>query len=357
MNKPNIPILFVWNRMGDYHFARTAQVEKLIGSDYVFTADLAASDNLYLWNTKNDNKHHILLSKKNINKSDTLRRIINFIHVLKKHRIKACGLAGYGRIEYLLMIIICKLAGIKTAVFTESWYENNRIISKAKAVFLKIFVNKYMASGIKARNYLINSLNIHPDQIITGYSTVDNQHFSVAHSVKTKTLLCIARFSTEKNLLLLTEAFISSDLIHTHQLKIAGDGQLSHQLKTIAAQYPQIIIEPWTNYNQLPALYKSASVFILPSKFEPWGLVVNEAMAAGLPVIVSDACGCAPDLVSADNGFVFNANSKESLISVLNKVAQLPEEQLSGMGNHSLQIIRNFDTAVWAQNFLNLLNK
>jgi glycosyltransferase involved in cell wall biosynthesis len=68
------------------------------------------------------------------------------------------------------------------------------------------------------------------------------------------------------------------------------------------------------NQTELPAVYAAADCFVLPSTIETWGLVVNEAMASGLPAIVTEACGCAPDLVAnGETGYVYPAGDAPQL--------------------------------------------
>ena len=75
-------------------------------------------------------------------------------------------------------------------------------------------------------------------------------------------------------------------------------------------------------YDELPIYYGLAGAFIHASTTEQWGLVVNEAMAAGLPVIVSERCGCAPDLVeNGRNGFTFDPYDVDALTHLMLKMA------------------------------------
>jgi glycosyltransferase involved in cell wall biosynthesis len=104
-------------------------------------------------------------------------------------------------------------------------------------------------------------------------------------------------------------------------------------------------------YDTLPAYYGLASAFILPSVIEPWGLVVNEAMAAGLPVLVSERCGCAQDLVQRGrNGFTFDPCDIEDQASLMLRLSSMPETQRSAMGLASQEIISRWTPELFAQN-------
>jgi glycosyltransferase involved in cell wall biosynthesis len=112
-----------------------------------------------------------------------------------------------------------------------------------------------------------------------------------------------------------------------------------------------IVFREWVAYENLPALYASASFFILPSIFEPWGLVVNEAMAAGLPVALSEECGCAPDLVP-DPAFRFPAKDVSLITALLQKLPSIPEEELRNIGLKNRELINAFSPEAWAEAFL-----
>lgn len=100
----------------------------------------------------------------------------------------------------------------------------------------------------------------------------------------------------------------------------AGDGELRSALETQAQSMAEGSVRflGFKNQTELPALYDACDVFALPSGFEPWGLVVNEVMCAGKPVIVSDAVGSGPDLVQPGvNGDIFRAGDARDLAAKL----------------------------------------
>ena len=94
--------------------------------------------------------------------------------------------------------------------------------------------------------------------------------------------------------------------------------------------------------------YALAGCFVLPSAREPWGLVVNEAMASGLPVLVSVRCGCAEDLVRA-NGLMFDPHAPDGLRRCLTIVGALAAGDLEAMGERSRRIIAHYSPGVWAE--------
>jgi glycosyltransferase involved in cell wall biosynthesis len=101
---------------------------------------------------------------------------------------------------------------------------------------------------------------------------------------------------------------------------IAGDGPLRRELELLSKRHSSCIhFLGFCNQSKMPAIYKSSNILVLPSIFgETWGLVVNEAFACGIPAIVSDRCGCAPDLIDEGvTGFTFKAGDRDSLCEIM----------------------------------------
>jgi glycosyltransferase involved in cell wall biosynthesis len=95
-------------------------------------------------------------------------------------------------------------------------------------------------------------------------------------------------------------------------------------------------------YEELPHYYAHAGAFIHASTTEQWGLVVNEAMASGLPVLVSNRCGCAADLVKeGENGWTFDPRNEEQMADGMRRISADDEVRFA-MGSRSREIIRRW---------------
>jgi len=134
-----------------------------------------------------------------------------------------------------------------------------------------------------------------------------------------------------------------------------GDGEERASIEARAAALGianSTSIAGFVNQRELPDWYAAADSLVLPSDSrETWGLVVNEAMAAGLPVIVSDAAGCSVDLVrQGDNGFTYPCGDVAALADRLSAIAELGTEGRRALGDRSRAIVKNFgiDVAVRA---------
>ncbi len=108
-------------------------------------------------------------------------------------------------------------------------------------------------------------------------------------------------------------------------LVIVGDGEARAELEAAAVGLEGVRFCGFRNQSELPRFFDLASVFVLPSRHEPWGLIVNEVMNAGRAVIVSDDVGCHPDLITNGvEGFVYPAGDVDALTETLGKVVDTP---------------------------------
>jgi glycosyltransferase involved in cell wall biosynthesis len=227
-----------------------------------------------------------------------------------------------------------------------------------KRLVVRLF-NAALVAGAPQSDY-VRSLGLAGDRVFCGYDTVDNGHF--AHGAQRvradaplwrerlglpkRFFLAASRFVAKKNLPRLLDAYAAyrqragPDAWH---LVLLGDGELRPAIERRSARPDlagRIMLAGFRQYDELPAYYGLASAFVHASTTEQWGLVVNEAMAAGLPVLVSERCGCAADLVhSGINGFTFDPCDSQALGALMHRVAALTEERRAAMARSGQRII------------------
>lgn len=155
--------------------------------------------------------------------------------------------------------------------------------------------------------------------------------------------LFAAKFEPKKDPVQLIKAFKAVKQSFTHLILI-GNGPLQPEMEKAAAGCSEIHFMPFQNQSMMPVIYQMASIYVLPSLGpETWGLAVNEAMAGGKPVIVSDTCGCAEDLVQRGvNGFIFRSGNFESLVEKM-QLAIDNRSRLEEMGKESVKIVDHYN--------------
>ena len=205
-----------------------------------------------------------------------------------------------------------------------------------RRIFLKwvySHVDKAFYVGIENNKYLLahGMLN---DQLIFAPHAIDNERFGVPDSIYQQkailwkqslqipknayVFLFAGKLENKKNPILLLEAFMEIEN-PDQRLIILGNGPLENHLKKISENDSRVIFINFQNQLQMPVVYRLADVFVLPSQGpgETWGLAVNEAMACGRPVIISDRCGVKSDLVNHETGWVFESGNQSELKKAL----------------------------------------
>jgi glycosyltransferase involved in cell wall biosynthesis len=226
-----------------------------------------------------------------------------------------------------------------------------------------------LVGGTPHRDY-IAALGASAQRIFRGYDAVDNEHFArgaaaarrrkqdlrAALALPTKYFLACSRFSRKKNLAGLLEAYAIYRRLHGSEawsLVIVGDGELRVELTALCDRLGlvgHVLLPGAKRYDELPIYYGLAGAFIHASTTEQWGLVVNEAMASGLPVLVSDRCGCAVDLVEeGQNGFLFDPYKALTLPTMMHRLAA-SGPALEAMGRASQRIIARWSPETFATN-------
>lgn len=224
--------------------------------------------------------------------------------------------------------------------FISEWFKRIMISSCSAA----------LVGGREAAAYMAE-LGIPREGIFHGYDVVDNSHFidSGAHDFSAPYFFACARMEEKKNFFRLIDAYAQYCRLigdRAWRLQIAGDGELRPQIEKQIADLGligKVELLGAVNFAEIAEHYRHAGVFVHASTTEQWGLVVNEAMAAGCPLLVSKRCGCAADLVQpGKNGETFNPFSVDELTQKLVRFSTLTPDELQRMGKCSERIIADW---------------
>ncbi|MCR5665026.1 MAG: glycosyltransferase family 4 protein [Oscillospiraceae bacterium] len=242
---------------------------------------------------------------------------------------------GYAEAVTAGYIRYCRGQGIPYAI--ESDTQLNIPKSPVKRWIKRIYLqhifsgNAYGFPGGTRQKKLFQHYGMPDDHIFVMPMTVDTDQFRAISELHTKdeykemlgvagkkVILYAGRFTAVKDLPCLLRAVAKLKQAHDDfVLCLIGKGEQKPQLEKLAVDLGLQENVRFFDYQLMPKLaeyYAAADVFVLPSAFEPWGLVVNEALACRMPVIASDACGCVDDLIiPGENGDVFPTGDAETL--------------------------------------------
>jgi len=176
------------------------------------------------------------------------------------------------------------------------------------------------------------------------------------HRLPSRYFLYVGRLVRDKGVFELLDAYarLETGLRSNVGLVFAGSGSDHRELVQRSAKIMPGIIQflGFVHREELPEIYALAEGLIFPTHSDPWGLVVNEAMACGLPVIVTSVAGCTLDLVQDGwNGFVVPPRDASALARATASLAENPELRME-MGNRSRERIEAYSPAAWAQGIL-----
>ncbi len=151
-----------------------------------------------------------------------------------------------------------------------------------------------------------------------------------------KRFLFVGRFVEVKAIDVLLKAWASIEDKKGWSLELIGDGPLKEQFK---AMYPNVIIKDFMSQDELANAAQNAGCFVIPSRFEPWALVIQEFAAAGLPIIATKQCGAARHFVLNNyNGFTVEAEDVSALSQAMKKIMMRSDSELIKMSTNSRQL-------------------
>jgi glycosyltransferase involved in cell wall biosynthesis len=233
------------------------------------------------------------------------------------------------------------------------------IKSIMKSLFLKWVyrdINHAFYNGSNNKAYF-KKYGLKDEQLSFAPHAVDNNRFAEDKKAEAAALrsglqigegnivvLFAGKFENKKSPGAMLEAFLSLDKPNVH-LMFVGNGPLETELKVKAKNKKNIHFMDFRNQSTMPVIYQACDLFCLPSKGpgETWGLAVNEAMACGKAILVSDKAGCAIDLVKVGfNGDIFEGGNKDSFSNALNRLVQ-SKSRLAEMGKNSAAYIKGWN--------------
>ena len=347
-------VAVIFHRFGPYHCARLAAAAKEFD---VLGIEESAETSEYDWNSVDriDGFRRETLLGRGERPANPAREIARRLGaLLDRHRPDAVVIPGWSDPAALTALRWGWENGVPAVLMSESTaFDEPR---RAWREWIKSRVVRRCAAGLvggEPHAAYLAALGMPCERIFRGYDAVDNGHFAAgaqavrAHEAAARErlglparyFLASSRFVPQKNLPGLLSAYAAYRVAagrDAWKLVLLGDGSLRASLseQTAALGIADDVSMPgFKQYEELPAYYGLAGAFVHASVREPWGLVVNEAMASGLPVLVSDRCGCARDLVADGvNGWVFPPDDFSKLTRLFERVAALDPAILTAVG-------------------------
>ena len=357
-------IVIVLRNIGPYHQAR---FESLVNANLkLYAFETRPESQEYLWRLSNSSKYQIIkFPKSSSPEKDISNKEIDCFYKKNLSLIKPDAIisVGWADRSYQRLLIHANSKNIPCIIVSDSIIktEKNKRRFFLKEIFKKIILRGYSAAfvaGKESKEYLIK-LGFKDEKIFQPWNVVDNSFFEKITSKQKKSefqyFLCVSRLLERKNLFNLIKSFSNYQKEGGRWgLKIIGSGDLYLKLKKYSDKIiykEKIEIINWLQIYDLVHYYKNASAFILPSYFDNWGLVVNEAISSGLPCIVSQNCGCAVDLIKNNKtGFVFNPKNNYELQKYMEKVENLTKDEQFKMVSLARTNIKNYDLDTFSKN-------
>lgn len=292
-------------------------------------------------------------------------RAKKMLYWVRKFKPDVVNISGYYEPAMNTVLFYCRLVGIKVIISVDSTEEDKPNIWWKEAI-KRFVVNRaqgFFCYGSKAAEYMLK-FGAKPHQILLENNAVDNQKIASIYKEAYQTrevekekyglrpfnFIYTGRLMAIKNVANLLIAFAKLKP-QNWGVVILGDGAEGENLRKYVAdeQLEGVrFIEGQAWYN-VPKFMALGDVFVLPSYSEPWGLVVNEAMVGGMPVIVSNKCGSSHDLVkNGENGYTFNPYDTDELAAIMKKFVDDPTI-IKSFGAISQAIIKKYSPEQVAQ--------
>jgi len=366
-------LAIVIERIGPYHRARLGALGEIPGIT-VLAVEVFRTDRTYAWARVDDvpNVHRVTLFEHQAAVANVGSLRFAMDRALDEFGPMAVAVPGWGFVAGLVALAWCRRKRCRAILMSDSnaHDEPRKAWREAVKRFVVGCADAGFVAGTPQRRYLA-SLGMPDERITTGYDVVDNAHFgpgadaarAQADAVRSELglpatyLLFVGRFVEKKNLDTLVEAYarFRHDTPHSRlHLVLVGDGPrrdaLDARIRDLRVERV-VHLKPFADYGKLPSYYGLARALILPSSTEQWGLVVNEAMATGIPILASDRCGCVDDLVvDGVTGHRFDPTDVDELKRLLLRATNA--EEMAQLGSAAREHIASWTPTTFASALL-----
>lgn len=362
----------IWSDIGNYHAARTLSTTSL-RNIAVRVIEIRGQASFAEFRATDSAIGQLNPTSLRLSPPHDARRIrVALTRELEKQSPDVVFIPGWSAVEALVALQWTAKSGVASVIMSESTrHDDRRRLFKESVKRLIVSLADAAFVGGRAHAEYMNSLGMPDHRITYGYDVVDNLHFGRGAAIARvnaakvraelglpeRYFLCCARLIPKKNIGSLIEAYHSYRANSDHEpwdLVIVGPGPMKDGLKEAADALGVgstcHLVGP-KSYSDLPAYYGLAQAFVIPSKVEPWGLVVNEAMASGLPIIASWMSGSVSELVQdGHNGFVVDPFDVASITDGLLRISRNDCDR-KGMGAASEKIVQGWGLDRFAAGF------
>jgi glycosyltransferase involved in cell wall biosynthesis len=323
--------LLVLRRVGPYHHSRILAVAGRISIHVLETRHRSCE---YPWDPRLHNGYPVYRlhghddPESDLSCDDLDRQLTELLSSINPGVVVSVGWADRA---YQRLLLACKRLQIPVVIVSDSRERDQPRFAVMEWIKRQLLLgySAALVAGVESRVYL-ESLGFPAVAISQPWDVVDNDFFALAanqFSLQSYHFLCVSRLVAKKNHQGLLEAYGGYQRQGGRWgLRLVGSGPLQQAIKSCIARLPdpsKVELRPFCQLEDLSRLYGQASAFILASTTDQWGLVVNEAMAAGLPCLVSRACGCAVELVDHSvTGWCFDPAMPERLTALMHDVEQ-----------------------------------
>lgn len=259
----------------------------------------------------------VLLNNTFLESTNSFVTTIKWIKHLFQFKPNVINLTGYSEPGSIVILLLCKILNVKTIITNETVYDVQSDsfgilfwLKKLYKIILFKLTDYFFSYGINSNDFLFRH-NVNKRKILSFLNSFDSgrlENLSLNIGNNDPYFLFVGRISSEKNIEFLIQLAIKLKNINSNILiKIIGNGPYYEELnlKIIDLDLNNILLIGSIKWNNLGDYYSNSLGLILPSFFEPWGMVANEAFFYNIPVICSKFCGCAGDLVINEfNGIV-----------------------------------------------------